>query len=95
MLEAILSRVVKKQGGFLAPADVRELTKRDRLRQVLVRCGCGRFVCAAQDAQHFISIIERDYDIGKAGADYIRDVSLLAGDPAFSQYRERQTTSVL
>ena len=55
-----------------------DLDLTDRLRPVLVRCGRGRFTCAAQDAEHFIAIIERD------GSDYIRDVSLLSSDPVFS-----------
>ena len=60
-LATLLRRVVTTNHGFLAPADVAELAKLDRLRMVLVRCGNGRFTCPAQDAQHFIDIICRDF----------------------------------
>lgn len=64
---------IKGQHGFLKPRDVAELTEVERLRPVLVRCGCGRFSCPAQDAQHFIDIITAE------GSDYVRDVSLPGG----------------
>ena len=43
----------------------------NRFTQVLIRCGSGRFMCAAQDAKHFIDIISKE------GSDYIRDVSVV------------------
>lgn len=46
-----------------------ELVKLHRLCQCLVRCGFGRFVCAAQDVAHFVKCIE-------AGGDYVRDISI-------------------
>ena len=73
-LNRVLS-VVKANGGFLRDVDIDQLAQQDRLRQVLVRCGNGRFVCAAQDVKHFIGIIKRD------GQDYVRDVSLPTTDP--------------
>ena len=69
---------IKDEMGFLSDIQLSRLADLDRLRPVLVRCGRGRFTCAAQDAEHFIAIIERD------GSDYIRDVSLLSSDPVFS-----------
>jgi hypothetical protein len=83
-LRTTLTRIVTEQGGFLLPKDVAELAQYDRLRQVLVRCGRGRFTCAAQDAAHFIGIIdrERQNSSGCEGSDYVRDVSLLASDCA-------------
>ncbi|HLX60308.1 MAG TPA: hypothetical protein VKX17_03400 [Planctomycetota bacterium] len=85
-------------GGFLneetIPAALALATEQsDRLTQCVVRCGCGRFVCALQDVAHFIGIIERDFSTLqgavpisdaaslvalKAGADYVRDVALCA-----------------
>jgi hypothetical protein len=58
--------------GFITAAQMSELIKLDRLCPVLVRCGCGRFTCAAQDVAHFIKCVE-------AGGDYVRDVSLPVG----------------
>ena len=66
---------IKSQGGFITKKDIEDLVEVDRLRQVLVRCGCGRFTCAVQDVDHFVGIIEGSKE------DYIRDVALLAGDP--------------
>lgn len=54
--------------GFITKSDLPGIIAEDRLHPVLVRCGCGRFTCPAQDVEHFIAIIERD------GADYVRDV---------------------
>jgi len=61
--------------GFLSRACVEALARdpRYRLTQVLVRCGAGRFVCAAQDVLHFVTIIEAD------GRDYVRDLSRPCG----------------
>ena len=73
-LSRVLS-VVKSNGGFLSPTDIDIIAHHDRLRQVLVRCGCGRFTCPIQDVKHFMAIIERD------GQDYVRDVSLPTTDP--------------
>lgn len=77
-LSALFAEIVP-QGGFLTDRTLPELVHLDRLRQVLVRCGACRFTCAAQDAAHLMAIIDRD------DVDYVRDVALLAGDPAFSQ----------
>ena len=66
---------IKARYGFITEDEVEELKQIDRFRQVLVRCGCGRFTCAVQDVDHFIGMIL------KSKEDYVRDVSLLAGDP--------------
>jgi hypothetical protein len=58
----------KENHGFLTAEGLKELAQLNRIMQVLVRCGSGRFVCAAQDAAHFIEII------GTEGTDYVRDV---------------------
>ena len=68
---------IKARGGFLYAAELRWLVGFDRHREVLVRCGAGRFLCSAQDAQHFIRCVV-------AGGDYVRDVSLPAGDAIWS-----------
>jgi len=61
----------KERCNFITDKDLPEIIKVDRFQQVLIRCGCGRFVCPAQDAQHFIDIITREK------SDYVRDVSLV------------------
>lgn len=82
---SILAKIVDNGGFIDTKQDIADLAAIDRLRQVLVRCGCCRFTCAVQDVNHLLDIIKAD------GRDYVRDVSLLAGDPAFEQVkRERQ-----
>lgn len=70
---------IRNHGGFLTEEDMKAMAENDatRLVQVLVRCGNGRFVCPAQDAQHFINIISRTTLEDKHN-DYVRDVSLPA-----------------
>lgn len=63
--------------GFLTAAELADLAAFDRLRQVLVRCGQGRFRCPAQDATHFMRCVQ-------AGGDYVRDVCLPADDSIFT-----------
>lgn len=76
-----LAKKIEGQGYFLSAEDCVELEKIDRLMQVLVRCGNGRFTCAVQNVKHFVHIINEhrkevyDDDIRKGG-DYVRDVSL-------------------
>jgi hypothetical protein len=96
MLTDLLRRIIIENGGFMRDTDVAELAKLDRLRQVLVRCGNGRFVTAADSVAHFIGIIERERgDDGEDGSDYVRDVSLLASDAAYrGDYRPCTTTGM-
>lgn len=78
ILIKLLSKIAHEQGGFLLQSDIHQLAELDRLRQLLVRCGNCRFVTAAQDVGWITAIITRD------GTDYVRDVSLLASDAAYS-----------
>ena len=78
-LDQVLSDAVEC-GGFLGTAGLAVVAQEDRLRQLLVRCGGCRFVCAAQDVTHLIECVV-------AGGDYVRDVSLPAGDRAFAEFR--------
>jgi hypothetical protein len=64
--------IASKPMGFLAANELAELIRLDRLCPVLVRCGGGRFTCAAQDAAHFMDCVS-------AGGDYVRDVSFPVG----------------
>ena len=61
MLTDLLKRLAANH-GFMSAEDVAQLAELDRLRQCLVRCNGGRFVCAAQDVEHFRGIIRRDFD---------------------------------
>ncbi len=74
-IPALLEHIRLDSHGFLTPHDVRVLAHHDegRLVQLLVRCGGRRFTCAAQDVEGLISAIE-------AVGDYLRDVSLPAGE---------------
>ena len=58
-------------GGFIDEKLLIEIISIHRLAQVLVRCGGGRFICSAQDAKHFMSIITNE------DSDYVRDVSII------------------
>jgi hypothetical protein len=55
--------------AYLTDRTLAELAARDRLRQVLVRCGGCRFIAPAQDAARIIAAVE-------ASGDYVRDVSI-------------------
>lgn len=70
-----LTGPIRSQAGGLTGDQVRSLASNDgtRLVKVLVRCGCGRFVCPAQDVMHFADIIENE------ASDYVRDFSLPVG----------------
>jgi len=77
-----LAAKIKAYGYFIEDTMIPELLKIDRLLQVLVRCGNGRFVCAVQDVSHFIQIIEEHSKLKtketgvQFQGDYVRDVSL-------------------
>jgi hypothetical protein len=75
MQTPIKDSIVKNQMGFLVSKDdTKNLIAENRLQQVLVRCGSGRFTCAVQDLDHFIEIINAD----PKARDYVRDVSIPA-----------------
>lgn len=76
-LKLLLNKLCRQHGFFTDQSDLTQLATLDRLRSVLVRCGNGRFTCAAQDVMHFIGMIEA------SNGDYVRDCSLLANDAAF------------
>jgi hypothetical protein len=80
-IDAVIHRIRHQQGGFLTSDDVKALVELDRLHLVLVRCGCGRFLCPVQDLEHFTTIIrEHREKVGPTSptGDYVRDVSLPA-----------------
>jgi len=75
-LQKFLSSIVPN-GGYITSANIDELARLDRLRQVLIRCNGCRLVVAAQHVKHVIEMID------KADIDWVRDVALLSSDMAF------------
>lgn len=69
--------ILELELGFLNCAKLETLKGLDPFCPVLVRCNGGRFTCSAQDAQHFISIIDEASKRDPL-ADYIRDVAVTA-----------------
>ena len=69
----IIARAKNENMGFITDTELEGIASdvTTRLTPVLVRCGGGRFRCPAQDAAHFIKIIE------STGKDYVRDVAVL------------------
>ena len=72
MTPALAQFVLALPCGFLTDDQLPALVALDRLTPVLVRCEGGRFTCPAQDAAHFIALVERD------GREHVRDVSICA-----------------
>jgi hypothetical protein len=59
-------------GFIICEDDLKTIVKENRFERLLVRCGGGRFIVAAQDAEHFMGIIRKE------GSDYVRDLSFLS-----------------
>lgn len=66
----VLCKKLMQQGGFVAADDLPGIIAVDNTAQLLVRCGNGRFLTAADSIEHFVQIITRDK------YDYVRDISL-------------------
>ena len=78
-----LAAAINSRGGCILHTELPAIVAIDRLMPLLVRCGAGRFTCPAQDAEHFIRIINQHRKVAEAlkhdiDADYVRDVSLPA-----------------
>jgi len=61
-----------EHGFITSPEDLQKIVAQNRFKMLLIRCGNGRFLCPAQDVQHFVDIINKE------GTDYVRDISLPA-----------------
>lgn len=61
--------ILKRPFGFITSAELPELIRLDRLCPLVVRCGCCRFICGAQDLETLSGYV-------KAGGDYVRDVAV-------------------
>jgi len=66
----LAEKIIVEHHGFLMRIDIDAAAKENPFMLLLVRCGCGRFLCPAQDAGHFADIVTRE------GSDYVRDVTL-------------------
>jgi hypothetical protein len=77
---------IEKRCGYVIEEDLPAIIAYDRLKLLLVRCGNGRFLCAAQDVAHFVALIEEHSDLHKEktgyhfgpNTDYVRDISIPA-----------------
>ena len=69
-----LKAAIWRDYGFLTALSLEKLIKVDPAHPVLVRCGCGRFVCAADNVPQMLK------DLSTSKDNYVRDVGLVAGD---------------
>jgi len=67
-----IEEIRSKNFGFIYAGDLPAIIAENRFQQCLVRCGGGRFICPAQNVEHFTRII------GNEESDYVRDVSLVS-----------------
>lgn len=66
-------RIKQETFGFITkPEDLAAIIAENPMEMLLVRCGGGRFLVPANQANHFMEIIRRE------GSDYVRDVSFPA-----------------
>lgn len=84
-MNALETFLAGKPFGFITDKDLPELIALHPLCQCLVRCGCCRFVCAAQDVAHLLKCID-------AGGDYVRDVSVTSQEIAAAPAWRRELT---
>ena len=67
-------RIKNENMGFIASDDdLADIVRENRFQTILIRCGSGRFTCAAQDVEHFVRIIN------ESDRDYVRDISIPVG----------------
>ena len=74
---ALVARVRETRIGFLEASDA---LRSPVTMWPAARCGGCRFTVPAQDCAHLIAIITRD------GADYVRGVAVVAGEPYSRRY---------
>ena len=67
-----MARLRKRNHGFVTKEMLPEIVRINRFEHLLVRCGGGLFLVPAQDADHFIQIVNKE------GSDYVRDLSFPA-----------------
>ncbi len=70
-----LAMQIRHSAFFVSKEQIPKLEAIDRFIQIMIRTNNGRFVCAVQNALHYINIIEAS-GFPKPGSDYVRDISL-------------------
>jgi hypothetical protein len=70
----VIERIRSQKLGFIQDVDLPLIIAHNPSQPLLVRCGGGRFLCAADQVEHFMGIITREK------TDYVRDVSLPASN---------------
>lgn len=70
-MTTVKDRLKKESFGYVTAADMPALVKENPNYRLLVKCGSGRFVVCADQAEHFIQIIS------ESNRDYVRDVSFV------------------
>ena len=69
----MIEKLLKEKMGFITSAEeLKSVIAENRMQLCIVRCGGGRFLCPAQDAEHFMDIVNKE------GSDYVRDISIKA-----------------
>ncbi len=68
-----LLKEIDNQKGFIIGDQLDDLAMLMPSQQVLIRCSNGRFICTADNARHFIIIIQNE------NSDYVRDISMYKG----------------
>ena len=71
---ARLQAAICRDYGFVTALSLEHLIRLDPHHPVLVRCGCSRFVCAADNAPQMMK------DVNESKNNHVRDVGLIAGD---------------
>ena len=68
-----IQRIREKNMGFIcSDDDLNDVVRENRFQKILIRCGNGRMIVPAQDAEHFVRVVQ------ESGLDHVRDISLLA-----------------
>ena len=71
-----IKKLATKDNGQIHMPTLELLARLDPQRLILVKTQFGMMIVAAQDAANYITIIEKE------GSDSIREVALMANDPA-------------
>ena len=72
-----IKELCTEQMGFITDEQLPRVIAENPAQMVLVRCGEDRFVCPAVEAPGRIAVV------GLHATNYVRDVSIPAGDPAW------------
>ena len=68
---SIIQTLLKTKLGFVNDTNIKDVIAENPQQLLIVRCGGGRFICTADNVEHFVAIIDK-----KHSEDYVRDVSI-------------------